>query len=116
MIESKPKYLHGVFPFAGAGYDKPVLLSEKLAYQVPADKRSQLIYMRAGNSCSELLYLLLMRDGAPMRYFPIGAKSAEHVSLALVEDIFPDTKLELFFAAPSGAQGTLVVDFGLMEI
>jgi len=116
MIDSKPKYLHGVFAFTGTGYDKPALLSEKLTYRVPSDKRSQLIYMRAGNSCSELLYLLLMRDGAPMRYFPIGAKSAEHVSLALVEDIFPETRLELFFAAPLGAQGTLVVDFGLMEI
>ena len=36
--------------------------------------------------------------------------------LAVVEDLFPDTKLEIFFAAPEGAAGTVVLDIGLMEI
>jgi hypothetical protein len=57
-----------------------------------------------------------MRDGRPMRYFPIAAKGAEHVPLAVVEDISPETRLEVFFAAPSGAQGTLVIDIGMLEI
>jgi hypothetical protein len=116
MIEARPKFLNGVYTFLGTGYEKPAALSEKLSYKVPADKRSQLIYLRAGNSCSEMVYITLMRDGTPMRYFPVGAKSAEHVSLAVVEDIFPETKLEVFFAAPSGAQGSLVIDIGLLEV
>jgi hypothetical protein len=116
MIESQPQFLQGIYPFVGVGYEKLGPLSEKLVYKVPSDKRTQLIYMRAGNSCSEMVYLVLMRDGQPMRYFPIAAKGAEHVPLAVVEDIFPDTRLEVFFAAPSGAQGTLVVDIGMLEI
>ena len=116
MIESQAQFLQGTYPFLGVGYEKLGLLSEKLVYKVPSDKRAQLIYIRAGNSCAELVYLVLMRDGRPMRYFPIGAKGTEHVSLAVVEDIFPETRLEVFFAAPSGAQGTLVIDIGIVEI
>ena len=116
MIDAKPKFLNGVYPFVGAGYDKVAPLSDKLVYIVPSDKRAQLIYFRAGNSCGELVYLVLMRAGAPMRYFPIGAKGTDHVQLAVVEDIFPDTRLELFFAAPSGAHGTFIIDIGLLEI
>ena len=56
------------------------------------------------------------KNGAPMRYFPIGAKASVHVPLAVVEDLFPDTKLEIFFAAPEGSAGTVVLDIGLMEI
>jgi hypothetical protein len=116
MIDAKPQFLNGIFAFAGTGYDRPARLSDKLIYTVPADKRTQLIYLRAGNSCGEMVYLTLMRDGKPMRYFPIGAKATQHIQLAVVEDIFPETKLELFFAAPEGAQGTLVIDVGLLEI
>jgi hypothetical protein len=116
MIEAHPKFLNGVYSFLGAGYDKLAPLSDKLVYAVPADKRTQLIYLRAGNSCGELIYLVLMRDGTAMRYFPIAAKGVEHVQLAVVEDIFPETRLEVFFAAPSGVQGTLVIDIGLLEI
>jgi hypothetical protein len=116
MIDAKPKFLNGVYAFSGTGYDKPTLLSDKLVYTVPGDKRSQLIYLRAGNSCSELICVVLMQDGKPLRYFPVGAKSVQHIQLAVVEDIFPDSKLEVFFAAPTGVQGTVVIDVGLLEI
>ena len=115
-MEAIPRFLNGVYPFQGSGYDKPTVVSERLAYSVPADKRAQLIYLRAGNTSSELIYLALMRDGKPMRYFPIGAKCGEHVPLAVVEDLFPATKLEVLFAAPAGATGHLVLDIGLLEI
>jgi hypothetical protein len=116
MIESQPQFLQGVCPFQGAGYEKLSPLSDKLVYIVPADKRAQLIYLRAGNSCAEMVYVVLMREGVPMRYFPIGARGAVHVPLAVVEDIFPETRLEVFFAAPPGAEGSLVIDVGLLEI
>ena len=83
---------------------------------MPGDKRAQLIYFRAGNSCAEMVCVVLMRDGQPMRYFPIAAKGAEHVPLAVVEDLSPDTKLDVFICAPQGVQGTVVVDIGLLEI
>ncbi len=116
MIESIPQFLNGVYTFEGAGYDKVEPLSDRLVYIVPADRRAQLIYLRAGNSSSELVYLVLMRDGVPMRYFPLGARAAEHVSLAVVEDLAPDTRLELFYAAPAGVSGSFVIDIGLLEI
>jgi hypothetical protein len=115
-MEAAPRFLQGVFPFKGGGLDKPAPLDGKLAYKVPADKRAQLIYLRAGNSSTELIYLVLMRDGKPMRYFPIGAKSSDHVALVVTEDIFPDTNLDILIAAPSGATGDLVIDIGLLEI
>lgn len=63
-----------------------------------------------------MIYLVLMRAGQPMRYFPVEAKGSEHVPLAVVEDLEPDTKLEVFMAAPAGVQGSLVIDIGLLEI
>jgi hypothetical protein len=116
MRESIPQFRSGIFPFTGSGYEKPSLLSPKLAYSVPPDKRSQLIYFRAGNSSGELIYITLIKDGAPMRYFPIGAKGSEHVSLAVVEDLPPETKLEASVGAPPGVTGFVVIDIGLMEI
>jgi len=115
-MDATPRFLQGVFPFTGQGLRKPALLSADLAYTVPADKRSQLIYLRAGNSSDELVYLLLRLAGKPMRYFPVGAKSTVHVSLAVTEDIFPETPIEILVGAPEGLGGILVLDVGLLEI
>jgi hypothetical protein len=115
-METVPKFLQGVIPFEGAGLDKPMPLSAALVYVAPTDKRAQLIYFRAGNSSAELICLSLMRDGKLMRLFPIGAKADSHVSLAVVEDLAPETRLEVFVAAPPGAAGMVILDIGLMEI
>ncbi len=115
-METTPKFLQGIYSFEGAGLDEPVLLDRDLVYWVPRDKRAQLIYFRAGNSCPELICLALLRDGALMRLFPIGAKSDSHVSLAVVEDLSPETKIEVLVAAPAGTAGTVVLDIGLVEI
>jgi hypothetical protein len=116
MIDSTPRFLNGAYPFTGHGYARPALLDPALVYTVPFDKRAQLIYVRLGNSSSEMIYVSLMHQGKPIRLFPVGAKSASHVPLAVVEDLEPDTKLELFIAAPEGTTGTAVVDLGLVEI
>ncbi len=116
MIDSIPRIITGIFSFTGAGYDAPKPLGSGVSYTVPADKRTQLIYLRAGNSSAEMICLVLMRDGKPMRMFPIGAKAAEHVPLAVVEDLFPDTRLQVVIAAPMGVTGSVVLDLGLMEI
>ena len=84
MIDSQPRFLNGAYAFQGAGLDKPALLDPSLVYVVPADKRAQLIYFRGGNSSGELAYVTLMQDGKPARTFPMGAKNATHVPLAVV--------------------------------
>jgi len=115
-MEPKPRFIHGVFAFEGKGLDAPFLLDPRAMYVVPKDKRAQLIYLRGGNSTSELVCLTLVRDGRPMRYFPLGAKAGMHVPLAVVEDLFPESKLEVFIGAPKGTAGTVVIDFGLLEV
>jgi hypothetical protein len=116
MIDSIPRFLNGAYAFTGGGYDSPKLLDPVLVYTVPADKRAQLIYLRAGNSSPEMVFIGLMQDGKPVRLFPVGAKAAMHVPLAVVEDLQPDTRIEVFIGAPSGESGTVVIDIGLIEI
>jgi hypothetical protein len=111
-----PRFIQGVFPFEGKGLDAPCELGACAKYAVPADKRAQFIYMRGGNSADELVYLVLVRDGKPMRYFPIGARASLHVPLAVVEDLFPESKLAVLVAAPMGTRGTVVIDFGIFEV
>jgi len=115
MIDSEPKFIQSVVAFTGAGYQKPVPLTSA-SYVIADDKRAQLLYFRAGNSLAEMVVVALIRDGKLMRYFPIGAKAALHVQLAVVEDLPPETKLELSILAPEGQAGTVAVDLGLVEI
>jgi hypothetical protein len=116
MIDSKPVFLQGLFPFEGGGYEAASLLHTTLAYSVPADKRAQLIYLRGGNSTESMVCLSLVQNGKPVRLFAVAAKGAIHVPLAVVEDLPPDTRIEIFIAAPLGASGTAVVDLGIVEI
>ena len=83
---------------------------------MPAGHVTQTVYFRGGNSSDELVTVVLLRDGVPMRYFPIGAKASTHVPLRVVEDLLGDTRLELHLAAPEGAAGSVVVDLGLVEV
>ncbi len=111
-----PKFIQGTFTFEGKGLDTPIPLGPRGVYQVPPRKRSKLIYVRAGNSTGEMVSLLMTRNSRPLRYFPIGAKSAIHVSLAVTEDIVADSELEILIVAPEGLQGTIIADFGLIEM
>lgn len=76
---------------------------------------NQTLYFRGGNSSTELITVALMRNGVPMRYFPIGAKSDVHVPLRVVEDIEGGSVVELYLAAPDGVGGSVVVDLGMVE-
>ena len=113
---STPRFLQGVFPFTGVGLDKPAPLSAALAYTVPPGVTTQPLYFRGGNCSAELVAVILVRDGAPMRWFPLGAKAGAHVPLTVVEDLEAGTTLELHVAAPEGHAGTVVVDLGLVEV
>jgi assimilatory nitrate reductase catalytic subunit len=115
-MDTTARFLQGVFGFEGQGLEKPVAIDDSLSYVVPPGVTAQALYFRGGNSAAELVVVVLMREGVPMRYFPIGAKSDVHVPLRVVEDLTGDTSLELLLAAPEGVTGTLVVDFGLVEV
>ena len=115
-METTPRFLNGVFPFTGSGPG-----------QVGAARHRAGLHRAGGQAlAADLLprrqqqrragLLSLMRDGKLMRMFPIGAKGAMHVPLAVVEDLMPDSKLEVFVAAPAGVSGSVVLDIGLMEI
>ena len=113
---STPRFLQGAYDFEGAGLDKPVPIDAALRYVVPAGAVTQPVYFRGGNSTKQMITVVLYRDGAPMRYFPIAAKGATHVALRVVEDLLSDTVLELYIAAPETCSGTVVVDLGLVEV
>ena len=108
-------FLQGIYPFEGTGLDKPAPLDGQLTHVVPDGIVSQALYFRGGNSSDELIVVVLMRDGVPMRYFPIGAKGDVHVPLRVVEDIDAGSVIELHLAAPAGLEGTVVVDLGTVE-
>ena len=112
---STPRLLQGAFEFQGKGLDTPVPIDDALRYVVPAGAVTQPVYFRGGNSTDDMVSVVLLRDGTPMRYFPMGAKGATHVALRVVEDLLGDTVVDLFIAAPAGCAGTVIVDFGLVE-
>ncbi len=114
-MDSEPRFLQGVYPFEGLGLDKPFLVDDRLTYTVPPGLRAQFVYFRGGNSSDELIYVVLMRDGKPMRYFPIGARADTHVALRVVEDLTSDTSLEVHLAAPVATDGSVVIDIGLVQ-
>ena len=113
---SKPTFLQGAYPFEGVGLDKPAPLHPDLTYTVPPGITTQPLYFRGGNATDELVSVVLVRDGAPMRWFPLGAKADTHVALAVVENLEEGTVLELHVAAPEGLAGHVVVDLGLVEV
>jgi len=115
-MHSTPRFLQGVFAFEGKGIDLPFPVDTALSYVVPDGVTAQAVYFRGGNTMAELVYVVLMRDGAPMRYFPIGAKGEVHVPLRVVEDLDSGAKVELHLAAPEGVAGAVVVDLGLVEV
>ncbi len=115
-MNEAPKFIQGVFKFRGAGLTRLAPLSPAATYKVPYDRRAQLIYLRAGNATPELVYLALNRGGKTMRLFPVGAKEATHVPLSIVEDVEPESELELCIGAPEGLDGSIVIDMGLLEI
>jgi hypothetical protein len=115
-MDSSPRFLQGMFAFEGKGIESPFPLNPALSYTVPAGTIAQPVYFRGGNTAGELICILLVRDGKPMRYFPIGAKNQVHVPLRVVEDLDGGTVIELHLAAPEGVAGAVVIDMGLVEV
>lgn len=112
---SSHTFLQGSYPFSGSGLAVFDPVGDGLTHRVPDGRISQALYFRGGNSTDELIVAALVRDGAVMRLFPIGARSAVHVPLRVVEDVEGGSVLEIRLAAPSGVSGTVVIDLGLVE-
>lgn len=115
MLE-RPAFIQGLFAFKGGGLEKPASFAPPVRYSVPSDRRAQTIYFRAGNASPEMIYLVLTRNGQPMRYFPVAAKGAIHVPLAVLEDIPPGSQVEILIGAPLELKSSVVLDVGFMEI
>lgn len=110
------RFIQAVVPFRGRGLQALVPLGSAASYQAPSDKRAQLVYFRAGHSLDAFVYVALQRDGKVVRLFPLAAKGAIHVPLAVIEDIEQGSRLEVFLGAPEDAAGTLVLDIGIVEV
>ncbi|GAC47995.1 hypothetical protein [Gordonia aichiensis] len=112
---STPRFLQGRFSFAGKGFDSLDVIDSSLTITVPDGATLQAVYFRGGNSADAMITIALMHNGEPVRYFPIAAQGATHVPLRLVEDFIEGADLSLALTAPAGAEGTVVIDLGLVE-
>ncbi len=115
-MHTTPRFLQGSYPFEGQGLCKPVPIDPALSYTVPPGVTAQALYFRGGNSTDEMIAVLLMRDGKPMRYFPIGARGATHAPPRVVEDLISTTQIQLHVVGPGGLLGTVGVGLGLLGV
>jgi|SRR5579883_2438135 len=114
--QAQPRFLQGVFPFAGRSMFSAIPLDDSLSYIVPFGKSAEIVYFRAGNLSDDLLYLALTANDKPIRYFPIGPKADIHVPLAIIDPHPAGTHIHVGFAAPHGLTGTVILDVGILEI
>ncbi len=114
-MDETPRFMQGIYRFEGEGLENLVSLEPPVSYRVAKGRRAHMIYGRIGNPNPELVYLLLMKNKKPMRYFPAGARDAMNIQLFVIEDIESDTELEILIGAPAGLKGQVMIDFGLTE-
>jgi assimilatory nitrate reductase catalytic subunit len=110
--EGRPVLLQTITPFEGQGLEAPMPLG--LAYTVPDRHTAAMLYFRAGSTVGGMVNVVVLRDGKPMRYFPVAANSTVHVSLAIVEELPAGSQIEVV-AAGEGS-GMLILDIGYLEI
>ena len=89
-MHTTSRFLQGIYSFEGQGLSKPIPIDPGLTYTVPPGVTGQALYFRGGNSTDEMITIVLVRDGQPMRYFPIGARDGTHVPLRVVEVVCGD--------------------------
>ena len=112
VSEGTPILLQTLATFEGHGLAAPQPLG--LSYSVPKDRTAGMFYFRAGSTVAGMVNISVMRDGKLMRYLPIAANNAMHVSLAIVEELPAGTRIEIL-AAGEGS-GTLILDIGYLEV
>jgi len=112
VSEGRPVLLQTITTFEGSGLQNSHPIG--LGYTVPRGRTLGMLYFRGGSTVSGMVNITIMRNGRPMRYFPIASGSAIHVSLAIVEEMPENTQIEVY-AAGEGS-GTLILDIGYLEI
>ncbi len=112
MGEGTPVLLQTIVEFEGKGFFNPQTLD--LRYIVPADRTTGMLYFRAGSTVSSLVNVSILRNGQVLRYFPVAADSAIHVSLAIVEEHPAGTVLDVCVAGEGS--GLLILDIGYLEV
>ena len=85
-----------------------------LNYTVPQGCTAGVQYVRAGNTTEGMVNITLLQNGKVMRYIPVAAGSATHVPLAIVDELRPETDVEVSVA--SEGSGTLILDIGILEV
>jgi assimilatory nitrate reductase catalytic subunit len=115
-VQPTPRFLQAIRPFEGHGLDEYLAFSPPVTYRVPDGREAQCVYFRGGNSSAELICVVLTRNEAVMRLFPIGARSSLHIPLRITESLLTDVELELHVAAGEGVTGTVIVDLGILEL
>ena len=115
-MKSTPRFLQGVYPITGEGLAKPGPVDPAPALHGARGVPAQALYFRAGNSTAELVYVLLLRDGEPMRWFPIGAKGDMHVPLRVVEDLPGGTVSSCTPRPPRASPASSWSTCGLVEV
>lgn len=114
--QATPRFLQGVFPFAGRGIVDIAAINHELQYAVPKGKTAEVLYVRAGNSSEALIYIALVVNGQPVRYFPLSPSGTQHIPLSITETYPAGTQIEIWLGAPKNLTGLVVIDVGLVEI
>lgn len=112
VSEGSPVLLQAIVPFEGRSLTAPQAID--VGYTVPPGKTAGMFYFRGGSTASGMVSISVLRDGQPMRYFPIAPNSTMHVSLAIIEDLPAGTEIEIY-AAGEGS-GMLIIDIGYFEV
>ena len=87
-MHTKNRFLQGIYPVRRGRHRqaRPAGARAELR-RARRHRRARRCTSAAATPPTSLITVVLMRDGVPMRYFPIGAKSDVHVPLRVVEDI-----------------------------
>jgi hypothetical protein len=105
--------MRGVFPFAGRGLHEPLSVDAGLRYTVPAGSVARAVCFHVVNRSDDMVCVVVVCDGSPMRYFPVAAQAEAEIPPRAVEDLRGGSTLELQVAAPKGRAGSLAVDLSL---
>jgi hypothetical protein len=103
----------GVFAFEGRGLHEPFPVDGGLRYTVPGGSVARAVRFHVVNRSDDMVCVVLVRDGSPMRYFPVAAQQEAEIPARAVEDLSGGSTLEVQVAAPKGRAGSLTVDLGL---
>src|SRR5258708_4049693 len=106
-MNSDAHRLRGVFAFEGKGLHEPFPVDAGLRYTVPGGSVARAVRFRVVNRSDDMVCVVLVCDGSPMRYFPVASQAEVEIPPRAVEDLRGGSTLELQVAAPRERTGSL---------